>query len=80
MSVPSLVVSRLYTGFVMGLGLGLGYSFLHPVRPRWLGDLMFLPLMVWVWLELNFAVCDADLRLGYQAGPILGVWVFYQVI
>ena len=47
---------------------------LRPVRPRNLGDLLFLPGAFWVWLYFGFGVCRGDLRLGYYSALAVGAF------
>ena len=78
MTTPALAASRFAAACLLGLGLGLWYEFLRPLRPRHtnLSDLLFLPGAFWAWLYLSFGVCGGDLRLGYCAGLFVGAWVF----
>ena len=74
MTAPALAVRRFGISALLGVGLGLLYGFLRPLRPRHtlLGDVLFLIGAFFAWLWQGFAVCDADLRLGYMAGLIIG--------
>ena len=67
MTPPSLALERLIRAVVLGLPLGLYYSFLRPLRRGRciLADLLLLPVCFWVWLIHSFAICQGDLRLGY---------------
>ena len=38
----------LYRALLLGGCLGIIYGFLRPMRPRWLGDLLFLGTLYWV--------------------------------
>jgi hypothetical protein len=78
MITPALALRRFLLALPLGAALGLCYDFLRPLRPRHtaLSDLLFLPILFWVWLYHSFAICRGDLRLGYSAGLLLGgiVW------
>ena len=73
MNPPALALQRFGAGCLLGVGLGLWYCFLRPLRPKHtaLSDLLFLLGLGWAWLYLAFPVCDGDLRAGYSAA--LGV-------
>lgn len=74
MSNPAQDGRRFLIACLLGLGLGLFYGFLHPLRQKRpvLADTLFLPVMGYIWLYLSFAVCRGDLRLGYCAGLPIG--------
>ena len=78
MNSPAQDGRRFLIACLLGLGLGLVYGFLRPLRRRRpvLADILFLPFMGYLWLYLGFAVCRGDLRLGYCAGLPLGgiIW------
>lgn len=77
MNGPAQDGRRFLMACLLGLGLGLVYGFLRPLRQRCpvLADILFLPVMGYGWLYLGFAVCRGDLRLGYCAGlPIGGIF------
>jgi hypothetical protein len=78
MITPALASRRFGIAWLLGMGLGLLYGFLRPLRPRRtvLSDLLFFPAVVWAWVYFSFGLCDGDLRLGYIAGMGLGgiVW------
>ena len=71
---PALSAARFAIAVLMGMGLGLIYGFLRPLRPRLtaLADLIFVLAAAAAWVYLGFAVCLGDLRLGYTAGLIIG--------
>ena len=60
---------------LLGLGLGVLYGFLRPLRKKHphISDLLFLPGLFWAWLQLNFGVCLGDLRLGCNMGLAVGI-------
>lgn len=78
MTDPVLDARRFGIACLLGLGLGLYYGFLRPLRPRHTGlsDLLFLPALFYSWLYLSFGVCDGDIRLSYSMGLLVGAVVF----
>ena len=78
MSTPTLDAQRFFIACLLGLGLGLYYGFLRPLRPKYtlLSDLLFLPPAFYAWLYLSFAICRGDIRLGYSMGLLVGVLLF----
>lgn len=82
MTAPALAASRFAAACLMGLGLGVLYGFLRPLRPRRtaLADGIFLAALVWVWLQLSFGICRGDLRLGYSAGLFCGAAVWEMTL
>ena len=73
---PALDGVRLLAGCGLGVGLGIWYGFLRPLRPAHtlLSDVLFVPALIWAWLYLGFAVCRGDLRLGYVGGLAVGAF------
>ena len=67
-------------GVLLGCALGLFYGFLRPLRPRWIADLIFIPVLFWTWLYLGFGLCRGDLRMAYTmtlpCGALLWEWLF----
>lgn len=80
MTAPAVSAARFAAACLMGVGLGVYYDFLRPLRPKRtvLSDVLFLIGAFWVWLQLGFGVCKGDLRLGYYAGLLCGglFWEF----
>lgn len=78
MTDPVLDARRFGIACLLGLGLGLYYGFLRPLRPRHTGlsDLLFLPALFYGWLYLSFGICDGDIRLSYSMGLLVGAVVF----
>ncbi len=74
MNGPALDAWRFGMACVLGLPLGLCYSFLRPLRCRHpvMADLLFFPAMFYAWLYLGFAVCHGDIRLSYCTGLFAG--------
>lgn len=74
---PPIETARLFAGaLLLGCGVGLWYGFLRPLRPRWLGDLLFLPGLFWAWIYHSFALCGGDIRMGHALGILLGALVW----
>ena len=71
---PAVSVIRLLWSVCAGLAAGLGFDVVRPIRPRFVGDLLFLLFFGWLYLELAFGICAGDLRMGCVAA--LGVGVF----
>ena len=78
---PETVAARSAAALVLGLGLGLVYDLLRPLRPRHtaFADTLFVLAALWSWLVLGFRVCQADLRLGYSAA-LGGGWLLWQAL
>ena len=69
---PAVALTRFLWSLAYGMALGLGFSFIRPIRPRFLGDLLFLIFFGWSWVQLTFAICEGVLRLGHLFGLLLG--------
>lgn len=69
---PTVAAGRFAIALAMGVGLGVFYSLLRPIRPNWLRDLGFVAGAFYSWLYLCFAVCRGDFHLGYCSGLLLG--------
>ena len=82
MTDPRITLQRMLAGLVLGMILGLVYGALRPLRRRnsTLGDLLFLPAMVWGWLEMGFGICGGDLRLGYLVPLFFGAVLWEQTV
>ncbi len=76
MTGPALDARRFLLSCLLGIPLGIYYSFLRPlgVRHPITADLLFLPALFYGWLYLGFGICAGDIRLIYCAG--LGVGIF----
>ncbi len=72
MTGPGLELSRLAGSLALGVGLGILYGFLRYLRPRFLGDLLFVAACWGAWLQLAFGICGGDIRLGYSLGLAAG--------
>ena len=53
------------------MAAGVWYDFLRPLKGA-KRDLLFLPGLGYVWLQLTFGVCRGDLRIAHLAGLWLG--------
>ena len=73
---PAVALTRFAWSLVFGMALGLGFDFVRPIRPRFLGDLLFLVLFAWVWLQLTFGSCAGDLRMGFLFGLGTGAFLW----
>ena len=74
---PPLISARQFGwACLLGAVLALYYGFLRPIRPRTLGDLLFLPAALWGWCYLSFAVCRGDIRVGITLGLLVGFFLF----
>ncbi|MBO5837020.1 MAG: hypothetical protein J6Q92_03910, partial [Oscillospiraceae bacterium] len=82
MITPKVAFLRFLTAVLVGLGLGLYYGFLRPLRPKHtqLSDILFLPVAGWAWLYVSFAVCQGDLRLIYSIGLVCGAFLWEMTI
>lgn len=69
---PAIALTRFMWSLAFGMALGLCFDFVRPIRPRFLGDLLFLTVLGWIWLQLTFGVCCGDLRLGHLFGLLVG--------
>lgn len=76
--IPAQGAMHFAIAFLMGLGLGLFYGFLRPLRPRltWLADTLFVAGAFYAWLYLGFAICRSDLRMGCVSGLFVGGFVW----
>ena len=74
MTPPAVAAGRFGAAVVLGLALGVVYSFLRPVKRRHLGDLVFSACALWGWIWLTFGICRGDVRGAYLAGMAAGAW------
>ena len=78
--IPPLVAARnLAAALLFGCVLGVLYSFLRPLRPRFLADGLFLCGLFSLWTYLGFGVWGGDLRFGYTAGLFLGALLWHRL-
>ena len=66
MTAPALDAARFSAACLLGMGLGVIYGFLRPLRPRLtaLADLIFVACFGAAWVYHSFGICRGDLRLG----------------
>lgn len=78
MTAPAVAALRFALACGLGLGLGVVYSFLRPLRPRLthLADGIFVLCLLSAWVYLGFGICGGDLRLGYTAGLFVGIFIW----
>ncbi len=78
MTPPGLAAWRFAIACLYGIGLGVIYSFLRPLRPKRtaLADGLFLLFLLFAWLQLGFRICRGDLRFGYTAGLLVGIFLW----
>lgn len=74
MTPPGMALGYFAAALALGAGLGVVYSFLRPVKRRWLADLVFVLCAGWAWLVLAFRICRGDLRGAYLLGMAVGAW------
>lgn len=76
MMPPALAAWRFAIACLYGNLLGVVYSFLRPLRPKRtaLADGLFLLALLFAWLQLGFRICRGDLRFGYTAGLLIGIF------
>lgn len=78
MNDPGLAAVRFGWGLALGLGLGLVYGFLRPLRRRHraVPDLIFMAVAFYAWLILSFQICEGDIRIGTTAALPIGMVLF----
>ena len=76
MTSPAVAAHRLWVSLLLGCALGIYYGFLRPLRRTALRDALFLCGLFPAWLWQSFALCRGDLRLGYLAGLLGGIWLW----
>ena len=74
MTPPGMALGYFAAALALGAGLGIAYSFLRPVKRRWLADLVFVLCAGWAWLVLAFRICRGDLQGAYLLGMAVGAW------
>lgn len=74
MTAPATAWVRLAWALGLGMGLGLLYGFLRPLRRKahWPADLIFIAGAFWAWIYLSFGICRGDIRMGATAAMGLG--------
>jgi hypothetical protein len=78
MTTPAVAASRLWYACLMGGVLGLCYSVLRPLRPKYTAaaDLAFLAVVYRFWLELSWGICRGDFRISYLVGMAAGFFLW----
>lgn len=71
MNRPELAARQFALACLVGVGLGLVYGFLRPLRRKFeiLGDLLFVAALFWGWLYWGFGICGGD----YPGPGLLGL-------
>ena len=71
MNRPELAARQFALACLVGMGLGLIYGFLRPLRRKFeiLGDLLFVAALFWGWLYWGFGICGGD----YPGPALLGL-------
>lgn len=71
---PVTAAGRFFAGLSLGLGLGVIYGFLRPLRERRknFADLLFLLVLLPAVVYFTFAICQGAPRLALLAAPALG--------
>lgn len=79
MMVPQKAAGELLLALALGCCLGAAYAFLRPLsrRLRALGDLLFLPVLLWAAVYLSFGICAGDPRLPVVLAAGLG-WFLWE--
>ena len=74
--IPAQSLRHFGIACLLGVGLGILYGFLRPLRGRLtpLADLVFVVAAFWAWLQLCFGVCRGDIRLGCCMGLPAGIF------
>ena len=70
---PALALWRVTAACIHGLVLGAVYSFLRPLRPRALADMLFVAALLYVSLIISFAICKGDPRFADHLGMYAGL-------
>ena len=81
MTRPAVAGEALAFAVLLGLGLGLFYTLLYPLR-RWktgLADGVFLLGLFFLWVYLSFGICGGDIRLFQMLGLLGGAAAFYLI-
>lgn len=74
MTTPAIAAIRFLAACWYGLGLGVLYGFLRPLRRKMtnFADAIFVAAAIWAWLRLSFLVCRGDIRVGCTMGLLMG--------
>lgn len=81
MTRPEIAGAALGAAVLLGLGLGLLYTLLFPLRRRKTGlaDGVFLLGLFLTWVYLSFGICGGDIRLFQLLGLLGGAAAFYLI-
>ena len=79
---PQVQALRFAASTLIGLGLGIFYCFLRPLRPKLtaLADGIFVTCALVGWVYAAFYFCRGDLRMGYTFGFFLGMAVGWRTL
>lgn len=80
MMTPVLAARQFGWAMILGGLLAVVYSFLRPIRPRFLADLLFLPALLWGWCILSFPICRGDIRMGITLGLAAGFFLWDKTL
>lgn len=78
MTAAAAAAGQLAAACLLGMGLGVVYELLRPLRPRLtcLSDGIFTVVMLYTWLHLVFGICRGDIRMVQTLGLFAGAWLF----
>ena len=78
MTAVAVSAGRFAAAWLVGMGLGLIYEVLRPLRPRLtaLSDGLFVSCLLYAWVHLAFGICGGDIRMAQPAGMLLGALAF----
>ena len=78
--IPQVQAVRFAASALIGLGLGVFYCFLRPLRPKLtaLADGIFVTCALIGWTYAAFYFCRGDLRMGYTFGFFLGMGIGWR--
>jgi hypothetical protein len=78
--MTAVVVSagQFAAALLMGMGLGVVYELLRPLRPKHTAcsDGLFVAAVWYAWIYLGFGICGGDIRMVQVAGLLLGALAF----
>jgi len=80
--IPQVQAVRFAASALIGLGLGVFYCFLRPLRPKLtaLADGIFVTCALIGWTYAAFYFCRGDLRMGYTVGFFLGMGIGWRTV
>lgn len=79
---PQVQAARFAASFLIGLGLGVFYCFLRPLRPKrtCIADMLFVLAALVGWVYAAFYFCRGDIRMGYTFGMFLGMGIGWRTV